>query len=161
MAENKTIPILLIILGLIFILFPMFSITLVSIFVGFGVFLSGIILLIAGLQTRNQLPILSIICLIIGIVGLIFGLIFIFSYNAVSFITGIQFYILGFILLFLGLVSFLGDLEKITTSTGLILLVLGLVSLLLGAFAFNHPEILAIFIGLCIILQGVRMLILE
>ena len=161
MENNNVISILLVILGLIFILFPMFSITLVSIFVGFGVLIGGIGLLIIGLQNKNELNVLPSISIVLGIIGIIFGLVFIFGYNAVSFITGIQFYVLGFLLIIIGICGFIYDLKNISSISSLIMVVFGFVSLLLGAFAFNHPEILAIFIGLLLILQGIRIFLLE
>ena len=157
MENNKIIGILTLIIGLMFIIFPMVSISVVSVIIGVGVFFLGLMLLFTGFRTRGQLTILSPLTILLGFVGVIFGLAFVFSFNAVSVFAGLQFYVLGFLLIFLGISSLASDSEHISSISSLTMIVLGFVSILLGAFAFDHPEILAIFIGLILLLQSFRL----
>ncbi len=88
------------ILGLIFIIFPMFSSDLISIIVGLSLLYFGICTAFMGFNMRRDFDnTISNITIIIGIIAIIFGFLFLFYINALSFITGIQFYIVGFIMI--------------------------------------------------------------
>ena len=156
--ENKNIICFLtLLLGLMFIIFPIISITIISIFIGVGVVFLSLALIFTGFKTSGQLTIMSPITILLGLIGVIFGLAFIFNFNAVSVITGLQFYVLGFLFLVLGISGLVSELRYLSSISSLIMIVFGFVSLLLGVFAFDHPEILAIFIGLILVLQSVRL----
>ncbi|WP_296802150.1 DUF308 domain-containing protein [uncultured Methanobrevibacter sp.] len=100
MEANKISGILSIILGLIFIIFPIFSSGVVSIIIGISLLFFGIALVLAGFTASN---------IIIGILAIIFGLLFIFNLDALSFLLGLQFYIIGIIILLAGILGLFSD----------------------------------------------------
>ena len=78
MEQNKIAGILSIILGLIFIIFPVISTGLVSILIGVSLVFLGIASLLSGFSAFN---------VIVGILAIIFGLLFIFNISALSLAT--------------------------------------------------------------------------
>ena len=91
MESNKMTGILSIILGLIFIICPVLSSGLVSVMIGVSLIFLGIASIFGGFSTFN---------IIVGILAVIFGLLFIFQIDALSFLLGIQFYIIGIVIIF-------------------------------------------------------------
>ena len=92
MEVDKGAGILSIILGLVFILFPMFSSELVSIIVGLSLLFFGICSVYLGYDIGSTYDMFSKATIIIGIIAIIFGFLFIFYIDALSFLVGIQFY---------------------------------------------------------------------
>ena len=92
MFINRTAGILSIILGLIFMIFPMFSSDFISIIVGLSLLFFGISSVFMGWNMRNDLDRFSTAFIIIGIIAIIFGFLFIFYIDALSFLVGLQFY---------------------------------------------------------------------
>ena len=77
MEENKMAGYLSIVLGLIFIIFPMFSAGLVSIIVGLSLLFFGISAIFTGWNMKNEAGnSFPIIILAIGIIAVIFGFLF-------------------------------------------------------------------------------------
>ena len=90
MEENKMAGYLSIVLGLIFIIFPMFSAGLVSIIVGLSLLFFGITAIFTGWNMKNEVDnAFPLIILAIGIIAVIFGFLFIFYIDALSFLIGI------------------------------------------------------------------------
>ena len=147
-----------IIIGIIFIVFPMFSADLISIFVGLMVLICGCGLLFSGYVTRETSGSLAWINIILGIILIILGLCFIFAINAVSFLVALQFYIVGFILILVGITGLLG--EGIMSKTGSLLnLVLGIVVIFIAIYAANSPQLITIILGIVLIANGILSLI--
>ena len=96
MEPNKVSGILSIILGLIFIIFPILSSGLVSVMIGVSLLFLGIASILTEFSAFN---------IIVGILAIIFGLLFIFNIDALSFLLGIQFYIIGIIIILIGVVG--------------------------------------------------------
>ena len=96
MESNKIWAILSIILGLILIIFPMFSSNLISILIGAIVLIFGVGLCYSGIISKEISTAFSSIAAVFGVVMIILGLAFIFGTNALSFLVGLQFYIIGF-----------------------------------------------------------------
>lgn len=114
MAFEKSAGIIFIILGLIFILFPMFSAGVVSIIVGLSLLFFGISAAMMGFNMRKESKVVSIITIIIGIISLILGLLFIFYIDAISFLVAFQFYIVGFIMIIFGITGLLSKGSRVT-----------------------------------------------
>ena len=127
MEANKISGILSIILGLIFIIFPIFSSGVVSIIIGVSLFFFGIALILAGFTASN---------IIIGILAIIFGLLFTFNIDAVSFLLGFQFYIIGIILLLAGIIGLISD-TQISKIASVLIIIMGIISFALGGFCFR------------------------
>ena len=82
------------------------------------------------------------------------GLAFIFGTNALSFLVGLQFYIIGFILIIVSAIGLLGGLPIQKTSS-IITLILGIVILFIAIFAANNPILITIILGIALIANGV------
>ena len=159
---NKGAGILSIILGLIFMIFPMFSAGLVSIIVGLSLLFFGISAIFMGINMRNNVDnVFSVITIIIGLIAVIFGFLFIFYIDALSFLVAIQFYLIGFILIIFGLIGLLSRINAFYLFTSILIFVMGIISIALGAFAWAQPMYIAIIIGLILIIEGVALLFLD
>ena len=143
MESRKIFAIISIIIGLIFIIFPMFSANLISILIG-----------AAGIISKDISPAVSTVSAIFGVVMIILGLAFIFGTNAISFLVGLQFYIVGFMLIIASVIGLLGGAE-INKTGSLVGLVLGIVILFIAVFAANNPILITIILGIALIAHGI------
>ncbi|WP_406536385.1 DUF308 domain-containing protein [Methanobrevibacter sp.] len=145
MEPNKISGILSILLGLIFIIFPVFSTATLSIFIGLSLVFFGIALIISGFSAVN---------IIIGILAIIVGLVFVFNISALSFIFGIQFYIIGILLILGGIVGLLSD-SGVSKIASVLIIILGIISFALGGFSIDQPLFAVILIGVALIIEGI------
>ncbi|ADC47796.1 hypothetical protein mru_1946 [Methanobrevibacter ruminantium M1] len=141
-----------------FIIFPLFSANLISIIIGISVLIFGIGLAYSSFITHEISGALSSVMGIFGIVMIIFGLCFIFAINAISFLVGLQFYIVAFMLIMIAVVGFLSD-SNVARTGALLYLVLGIVILLIAMFAAENPILITIILGVILIAQGIMGLI--
>lgn len=159
MDVNKGAGILSIVLGLIFILFPMFSSGLVSIIVGLSLLFFGISSVYLGYNMRNDFDLYAKTTIIIGIIAIIFGFLFIFYIDALSFLIAIQFYIVGFIMIIFGISGLISRMGPISTFTSILVLIMGVIAIALAAFSINQPIYIAIIIGIVLIIEGVALVL--
>ena len=155
MESNKILAIISIIIGLIFIIFPIFSANLISILIGAAVLIFGIGLAYTGIISKDISPAISTVSAIFGIVMIILGLAFIFGTNAISFLVGLQFYIVGFIMIVFGLTGLFSKMSRVPAFSSILILVMGIVLIALGTFSLNQPIFIAIIIGVVLIIEGV------
>ena len=160
MDGNKGAGIISIILGLIFILFPMFSSELVSVIVGVSLLFFGLGAILMGWNMRDFNGTICLIAILIGIISVIFGLLFIFSIDALSFLIGLQFYIVGFIMIIFGILGIISK-EKVSIFTSLLTIIMGIIAVCLAAFSMSEPIFIAIIIGICLIIEGVEFILLD
>ena len=158
MDNQKAAGIFFLVLGLIFILFPMFSIGLVSIIVGLSLVFFGISAAFMGYTLKDN-KVVAIAIILIGIISIILGLLFMFYINAVSFLVAFQFYIVGFIMILFGITGLVSRASKISNFTSILVLLMGIVAIALAVFAGNNPLYLAIIIGVVLIIEGVAYLL--
>ena len=158
MDNQKAAGIFFLVLGLIFILFPMFSIGLVSIIVGLSLVFFGISAAFMGYTLKDNKGV-AIAIIIIGIISIILGLLFMFYINAISFLVAFQFYIVGFIMILFGITGLISRASKISNFTSILVLLMGIVAIALAVFAGNNPLYLAIIIGVVLIIEGVAYLL--
>ena len=85
---------------------------------------------------------------------IILGLAFIFGTNAISFLVGLQFYIVGFMLIIASVMGLLGG-AAINKTGSIITLVLGILVIFIAMFASNNPVLITIIIGIVLIAYGV------
>ena len=159
MEVNKGAGILSIVLGLIFILFPMFSSGLVSVIVGLSLLFFGISSVYLGYNMRNEFDLYSKTTIIIGIIAIIFGFLFIFYIDALSFLIAIQFYIVGFIMIIFGISGLISRMGPISTFTSILVLIMGVIAIAFAAFSINQPVYIAIIIGIVLIIEGVALIL--
>ena len=138
----------------------MFSADLISIIVGLSLLYFGICTTFMGFSMRrdfdNTIPNITII---IGIIAIIFGFLFLFYIDAISFITGIQFYIVGFIMIVFGITGLISKRNSISTFTSILVLIMGIIAIALAVFALNQPIFIAIIIGVVLIVEGIAMML--
>ena len=154
MESYKILSIITILIGLIFIIFPMFSANLISILIGASVLIFGIVLAYTGIISKEISPAFSTVAAIFGVVMIILGLAFIFGTNAVSFLVGLQFYIVGFMLIVASVIGLLGGAE-INRTGSVVSLVLGIVVIFIAMFAAGHPELITIILGIALLVYGI------
>ncbi|MBR5503489.1 MAG: DUF308 domain-containing protein [Methanobrevibacter sp.] len=154
MENSKILPIITIIIGLIFIIFPLFSSNLISVIIGLSVLIFGIGLVYSAFITNDISGGLSSVVGILGIVMIIFGLCFIFAINAISFLVGLQFYIVGFMLILISVLGLLSGPAPIRMGSA-IYLVLGIIILLIAMFAADNPLMLTMILGVVLIAHGI------
>lgn len=148
------LSIIAIIIGLIFIIFPIFSANLISILIGASVFIFGVLLAYTGVISKEIDGGFSSIAAIFGVVMIILGLAFMFGTNAISFLVGLEFYIVGFMLIVASVIGLLGG-APINKTGSFISLVLGILVLFIAVFAANNPVLITIIIGIALIAYGV------
>ncbi|MBR0473134.1 MAG: DUF308 domain-containing protein [Methanosphaera sp.] len=144
MEQNKVTGILSIILGLIFIIFPIISTGTISIMMGLSLLFFGLALIFTDFSARN---------LLIGIIAIIFGLLFMFSINGLSFIIGLQFYIIGIIMIAAGISGIVSP--GMSKLTSIMIILLGIIQFALAGLSMAQPLYAAILIGLSLIIQGI------
>ena len=147
MERNQISGILSIILGLIFIICPIFSTAALSILIGLSLVFFGIAIILSGFSAFN---------IIIGILAIIVGLAFTFNITALSILFGLQFYVIGIILILAGIVGIISD-SQISKIASVLIIILGIVSFALGGLSIDQPLFAAVLIGVALIIQGIRM----
>ena len=146
--EPKNISgILAVILGLIFIIFPIFSTAALSVIVGVSLIFFGIALILMGFSAIN---------IILGILAIIIGLIFTFNIAAFSFLLGIQFYVIGILMVLAGIAGLVSG-SQISKIASVLIIILGIISFAFGGLSIGQPIFAAILIGVALIIQGVRL----
>lgn len=143
------------ILGLIFIIFPLFSAESVSVIVGLSLLFFGFTSFLNGFSIMGKNKRFASINMAIGIIAIIFGLLFIFAIKVLPALAGLQIYIVGFIMIVFGAVGIISK-SKISKSSSLLILVMGVIALALAIYSISQPIYIAILLGLCLIIQGVR-----
>lgn len=162
MNGNKGMGILSIVVGLIFILFPMFSESLISIVVGLSLLFFGISAVYTGWNMRQYANnTYSSPFIVIGIIVIILGFLFIFYIDALSFLVGIQFYLVGFIMIIFGITGMLSRINTFSLFTSILVFVMGIVAIALAAFAMAQPIYIAIIIGVILVIEGVALLFFD
>lgn len=161
MQINQIAGILSIVLGIIFIIFPMFSAGLVSVIVGLSLLFFGISSVFMGWNMRSYRDNFSTAFIIIGIIAVIFGFLFIFYIDALSFLYGLSFYIVGFIMIVFGIAGLLSKSKHISKLSSLLVLIMGIIAIALAAFAMANPAYIAIIIGIVLVIEGVALYISD
>lgn len=155
---EKIMGVLFIILGLLLVFYPIVSSAFLSILIGFSLVCFGMSALGMGI-VFSESPVFRYSSIMIGIISLIFGIIFMFFLNALPFLFSLQFFIIGFLMMFygiLGIAYLAGAAYKLLSVTGLIL---GIVIVALTLFLASQPIIIAVIIGAFLIIDGVCLLV--
>ncbi len=153
MAFEKATGLITIIVGLLLMIFPMFSSEMISVIVGLSLIFLGLSITITGLRSDSSNS--KNIMLVTGILAIIFGLLFIFFIDSLSFLVGLQFYIVGFIMIVFGLTGLFSKMSRVPAFSSILILVMGIVLIALGTFSLNQPIFIAIIIGVVLIIEGV------
>lgn len=159
MDYEKIVGIFCLVLGLMFILFPMFLPELVSIIIGLSLVFLGISIVFTGYTLKEIRKEIAIISIIIGIISIILGILFIFYINAIVFIVAFQSFIVGTIMIIFGICGLISKTGRISNFTSILILLMGVVAIAIGFFAENNPIFLAMLIGVVLIIEGIAYLL--
>ena len=159
MDSNKLAGILIIILGLIFMCFPIFSSILFSVIIGVSLLLLGISAIILGFGMMHENGSLAALTILLGIIAIIFGILFTFFVDAVSFLVSLQFYIIGIVMIAVGICGLIAKNDGKAKLMAVLVIILGVVCFFIAAFAMAEPLYIAIIVGIVLVLEGILMLI--
>ncbi len=151
----------MIILGLICIIFPIFFESLISTIVGLSLLLFGISSVFMGINMKSYFKNFYKVSLIIGLISIIFGFLFIFYIDALSFLVAIEFYLVGLIMIVFGISGLLARMDSITNFTSIFVLIMGIITIALAIFTASQPIYIAIVIGIVLIIQGATLFLFH
>ena len=148
--------ILAIILGILVIAFPLFSVFTASVLAGFAIIFLGIWLIVQSFGTWGTSKGASIALLILGLIALIGGIGLFGHILAFSFLASFWLYFAGFFLIISGIMSFFTKEGTAGKGAGAIGIILGILYVILGTYAWD-PIYLAYLIGIWLIVDGVAL----
>ena len=157
MNSNQILGILSVILGLIFIICPIFSTALASTVLGVSFLVLGIFSIIAGIFGKTGMGALLIIS---GILAVIFGFIFATNIFAIPIIMALQFYIIGFLMILMGIAGLFAG-EQISKALSVLMIILAIIMIALGALTIDNPIIAPILLGISLIVEGIGLATME
>jgi uncharacterized membrane protein HdeD (DUF308 family) len=157
---NVILGILAIILGLLVIIFPLFSVFTVSVIAGIGILFLGIWLLIQSFTDWEGSKGTSIAYLILGIFAIIVGIGLFGNILAFSFLVSLWLYIAGFFLIFSGIMSLVAKPGMAGKSSGALGIILGILYIVLASYAWN-PYYLGLLIGIWLIVDGIALFFIN
>lgn len=158
MDFRKVLGIIFIILGLIFAIYPMYSAEAVSWIAGICLICFGFASIIDGFSVWSMMAHVSLINILLGICAILLGLLFIYKIDALSFIVAYHFYLIAFILMFVGIFGIFFALDTMSRIVSLLVLILGIVAVYLAFCSIAGPLYVAIIVGICLILEGILFL---
>ena len=118
MSFEKTSGLITIIVGLLLMIFPIFSSELISVIVGLSLIFFGLSVLITGLRSDTSNS--KTMMIVIGIVAIIFGILFLFFIDSLSFLVGLQFYIVGFIMIVFGITGLFSKKSRVSAFSSIL-----------------------------------------
>ena len=157
MNNNQIFGILSIILGLIFIICPVFSTAFASAVLGLSFLFLGVFAIVSGIfggTGNGGLLILS------GILAVIFGFIFTTNIFAIPIIMALQFYIIGIIMIIMGIAGLFSE-DQNSKILSILMIILAIIVILMGALTIDNPIIAPILIGISLIIEGVNLVIVK
>lgn len=117
MNYKLILGILLIIFGLIFAIYPTYSAGAVSFIAGISLIAFGFAAIIDGFSLWSMMAHISGIEILLGMLAMLFGLLFIYNIDALSFLVSFQFYLIAFILIFIGILGLFSGSETMSKLT--------------------------------------------
>ena len=162
MAEgnNVLLGILAIILGILVIAFPLFSVFTASVLAGFAIIFLGIWLLAQSFGTWGASKAASIAFLILGLIAIVGGIGLFGSILAFSALASFWLYFAGFFLIISGIMSFFTKEGTTGKGVGGVGVILGILYIILASYAWN-PYYLALLIGIWLIIDGITLFFIS
>jgi uncharacterized membrane protein HdeD (DUF308 family) len=91
----------------------------------------------------------------LGFLLVLLGFCLLVDLSALAFLVSYSFYLIAFILIFLGILGLLSKASGISKWASILILIIGVIFLLLAAFAITDPWFIAILVGVCLMVRGV------
>jgi uncharacterized membrane protein HdeD (DUF308 family) len=155
MDYRKILGILFIILGLIFVIYPLYSAEAVSWIAGICLICFGFASIIDGFSVWSMMAHVSLINILLGICAILFGLLFIYRVDALSFMVAYLFYLIAFVLIFVGIAGIIFSFGSISRLASVFILILGIITMYFAAVAIAEPLYVAIIVGICLVMEGI------
>jgi uncharacterized membrane protein HdeD (DUF308 family) len=162
MAEGDHVlyGIMAIILGLLVLIFPLFTVFTASVLVGFAIIFLGIWLIAQSFGAWSVSKGASIAYLILGIIAIVVGIGLFGSILAFSALASLLLYVAGFFLIIAGIMSFFTKEGTTNKGIGGFGIILGILYIILAYYALN-PYYLAVIIGIWLIIDGITLLFVN
>ena len=162
MAEGDHVlyGIMAIILGLLVLIFPLFTVFTASVLVGFAIIFLGIWLIAQSFGAWSASKGASIAYLILGIIAIVVGIGLFGSILAFSALASFLLYFAGFFLIIAGIMSFFTKEGTTNKGIGGFGIILGILYIILAYYALN-PYYLAVIIGIWLIIDGITLLFVN
>ncbi len=157
---NVLLGILAIILGLLVMIFPLFSVFTVSVLAGIGILFLGIWFLLQSFAVWDGSNGVSVVYLILGILAIIVGIGLFGNIFAFSFLVSLWLYIAGFFFILSGIMSLFAKEGTFGKGSGVLGVILGIMYIILAAYAWN-PYYLALLIGIWLIVDGIALFFIN
>ena len=158
MDYRKILGIIFIILGLLFVIYPLYSTAAVSWIAGICLISFGFASIIDGFSIWSMMAHVSLINILLGICAIFLGLLFIYEISALSFILAYLFYLVAFVMIFIGIVGLVFGLDSISRIASVLILILGIIAVFFAAYSIAEPLYTAILVGICLIMEGITFL---
>ncbi|MBI5458477.1 DUF308 domain-containing protein [Methanobacterium sp.] len=159
-GKNTLIGILAIILGLVVIAFPLVSVLTFSVLMGLGIIFLGIWFLVQSFHIWEKNLAAGIADLLLGIIAILFGIVFLGDVPAFEFLTFLGLYIVGIFLIITGLMSLVSGKDLKARGIGIMGIIFGILYFILGVYVAN-PFFLAVIIGAFLILAGIMEIFIK
>lgn len=160
MAETKLPGLLTLILGILVIIFPVFSIFTLSVLTGVAVLFLALWLFLLGVNAWKVSRGAGVLYVVLGILGVILAAALAGNVALFSFLAAFWIYLTGIILIIAGVASLFSREHRAGMVAGLSVVVLGVLYIILGVFVRN-PVFLAWLIGLSLVIDGIGLLLYE
>ncbi|MBE6508049.1 MAG: hypothetical protein E7Z77_01415 [Methanobrevibacter sp.] len=158
MDVKKLLGIFFIILGIIFAVYPIYSAQAVSWIAGICLIAFGFASIIDGFSVWSMMAHVSLLDILLGICAILLGLLFIYKIDALSFIVAYHFYLIAFVLIFIGIFGIFFALDTLSRIVSVLVLILGIVTVYLAFASLAQPLYVAIIVGICLIMEGILFL---
>ena len=155
MDYKKILGILFIILGILFAVYPVYSASAVSLIAGISLIAIGLASIIDGFSVFSVMTHISGIKILLGILAILFGVVFIYEIDALSFIVGFHFYLIAIVLILIGIMGLFTVPDAKSKLAAVLIIILGIITTFLAAFAIAQPLYTAIIVGICLIMYGI------
>ena len=158
MDVKKLLGIFFIILGIIFAVYPIYSAQAVSWIAGICLIAFGFASIIDGFSAWSMMAHVSLLDILLGICAILLGLLFIYKIDALSFLVAYHFYLIAFVLIFIGIFGIFFALDTLSRIVSVLVLILGIVTVYLAFASLAQPLYVAIIVGICLIMEGILFL---
>ena len=159
MNYTKILGILLIILGVLFIAYPLASAGVVSIMAGISLISFGLVVMFNAFTLWSLSTGRSILELIMGFLLILLGFLFFVDLAPLAFLTAYTFYLIAIILIIIGILGIING-EGTSKWASALILIFGIIFFIMGILSINNPLFIVILIGVCLIVRGILFLTL-
>lgn len=156
-SDTKIPGLISLILGILVILFPVFSVFTLSVLTGVAVLFVAIWLFLLGSGTWKVNRGAGVLYILLGVLGVIVAATIAGNVAFFSFLAAFWIYITGIILIIAGITALFSREHRAGRAAAISVVVLGFIYIILGIFVSN-PVFLAFLIGLSLVIDGIGLL---